>query len=91
MRPSLWRGVVTGGRLVGGNSACVATCAEQRRGIGGGEGADRQAPPVSDGGTVTGWQAGSCMEMGCGRRRAGLAAEEMANDDFFFNLNHFSN
>jgi hypothetical protein len=49
----------------------------------GGEGADRRAPPVSDGATVTGWQAGSCMEMGWGRRRAGLAAEEMANDDFF--------
>jgi hypothetical protein len=30
----------------------------------GDEGADRRAPSVSDGVTVTGWQAGSHVEMG---------------------------
>jgi hypothetical protein len=56
---------------------------EQRREDLGEERAGRRAPSVSDGGAVTGWQAGSREEMGRGRHRAGPAAEKMAHDDFF--------
>jgi hypothetical protein len=53
------------------------------------DGPDMWAPSVSDGGVVTGWLAGSCTEMGRGRRRAGLTMEKMAHDDFSI-LNSFS-
>jgi hypothetical protein len=53
MRPSLWRGMMMGGRLVGGNSAGIATRTwskgELRE-----DDPDRWAPSVSDGGAVTG-------------------------------------
>jgi hypothetical protein len=47
------------------------------------ERADRWAPSVSDSGAVTRWQAGSHMEMGRGRCRAGPTAEKIAHNDFF--------
>jgi hypothetical protein len=46
--------VVTGGRLVGGNSAGVATWAEQRRGIGGRERANGRVSAVSGSGAHAG-------------------------------------
>jgi hypothetical protein len=55
----------------------------------GGRRHDRR-PLVSDGDTVMGWQAGSCMEMGRDRRRAGPATKKTVDNDFS-NLNHFSN
>jgi hypothetical protein len=49
----------------------------------GGERAYKQAPSISDGGAVMGWQTSLRAEMGRGRRRAGPAAEKTAHDDFF--------
>jgi hypothetical protein len=81
-RPSLWCGVVTGGRSVADNLVGVATRREQRREDLGEEGAGRRAPSVSDGGAVTGWQTGTHAEMGRGQCRAGLAVEKASHDDF---------
>jgi hypothetical protein len=52
---------------------------------------DMWVPSVSVDGMVTGWQAGSRVEMGRGRCRAGPAAEKTAHDgfsilEFFFHL-----
>jgi hypothetical protein len=73
--PSLCRGVVTGGWLVGGNSTGVAMWAEQRRGIWGRgeEGVDRRVLAVSDCGlcTVMGWHAGSRADRGRGTIEVG--------------------
>jgi hypothetical protein len=56
--------------------------AEQRREDLGEERADRRDPSISDGGAVTGWQAGSRAEMGQGLCQAGPAVEKAAHDDF---------
>jgi hypothetical protein len=84
--PPCGAGVVTGGWPVAGN---LARGREEEEKLGE-EGADRWVPSVSDGGAVTGWQAGSCTEMDQSQRRAGPTTEKAAHDDFF-NLNLFSN
>jgi hypothetical protein len=63
---------------------------EQRREDLGEERTDTRAPSVSDGGTVTGWQASSRAEMGRDQCRAGPTVEKMAHNDFSI-LNPFSN
>jgi hypothetical protein len=78
--------------VVGPSSGIWPARTHRRRGEEklGEEGADRRAPSVSDGGALTGWQAGSHTEMDRSQRRAGLATEKAAHDDFF-NLNPFFN
>jgi hypothetical protein len=59
-----------GGRPVAGSFAGEDTLALSNGNLGE-EGADMLAPSVNDGGVVTGWQAGSCAEMGRGQRELG--------------------
>jgi hypothetical protein len=78
--------------VVGPSSGIWPVRTHRRRGEEklGEERADRRAPSVSDGGALTGWQAGSHTEMDRSQHRAGMATEKAAHDDFF-NLNPFFN
>jgi hypothetical protein len=80
-------GVVMGGRCSGGN--CGGIVSELAAGEDLEEdGPDRWAPSVSDGGSVTGWQASSRAEMGRGRCRAGPVTEKTTHT-YFSILNPF--
>jgi hypothetical protein len=72
---------VTGGWLIDGNSASVATRVEQRRGIGGREWADGGSWPLVAEARERGWAGFTCGS-GPGSVQSWAGVEKMAHDPF---------